>query len=113
MCHYEKLLPLAEGLREQGFDVELPEKTLAPKTKREHIETYLEKLKNADILLLGNVEGYVGVSTFFEAGWAYALGKPIFALETIDANSDYHEDLAAIDVVELDGDFDKMKGAAK
>lgn len=45
---------------------------------------------------------------FFEAGWAFALGKPVFVLESIDRESDYAEDLLAIGAVELKGDLGKI-----
>ena len=109
MRFYERLLPVAEKLRELGHEVNLPEKNLKELNKSELILRHLTKLRESDTLLLGNSDGYIGASTFFEAGWAFALDKPIFALEKLDEESDFTEDLRAIGVVELENNFDKLK----
>ena len=42
------------------------------------------KIKMADIVFIFNKDGYVGVSTTLELGYAMALGKPIYALSDKD-----------------------------
>ena len=109
MRFYEQLLPVAEKLRELGHEVDLPEKTTEKLSKTELISQHFAKLRESDALLVGNVGGYIGTSTFFEAGWAFALAKPIFTLEKLDETSAFTEDLRAIGVIELDNNFDKLK----
>lgn len=42
------------------------------------------KIKMADVVFLYNKNGYSGVSTTLEIGYAVALGKPIYALSDKD-----------------------------
>jgi nucleoside 2-deoxyribosyltransferase len=42
------------------------------------------KIKMADIVFLYNPDGYAGVSTTLELGYAMALGKPIYAFSDKD-----------------------------
>lgn len=42
------------------------------------------KIKMADIVFLYNPDGYAGVSTTLELGYAMALGKPIYAFSDED-----------------------------
>jgi nucleoside 2-deoxyribosyltransferase len=111
MRHYKKLLPVAERLRASGFAVELPDASDGA-TKTEYIKQHMNKMLESDILIIGNIDGYVGASTFFESGWAYALKKPIFVLEKLDENSIYTEDLRAISVTVLENDFNKLNIAS-
>lgn len=42
------------------------------------------KIKMADVVYVYNKDGYAGVSTTLEMGYAVALGKPIYALSDKD-----------------------------
>jgi hypothetical protein len=42
------------------------------------------KIRMADVVFVYNVDGYIGVSTNMEIGYAAALGKPIYALSGKD-----------------------------
>jgi nucleoside 2-deoxyribosyltransferase len=42
------------------------------------------KIKMADVVFVYNKDGYAGVSTTLEIGYAIALGKPIYALSDKD-----------------------------
>ena len=108
MRYHEVLAPVVEQLRALGCHVEMPEQDLGGLTKADLMARHLGKLRRSDVLLLGNIAGYVGASTFFEAGWATALGKPVFALEALDGQSEFTEDLRAAGVIELNGDIEKM-----
>jgi nucleoside 2-deoxyribosyltransferase len=114
-----ELEEVADQLRKLGFEVKTPVRSNYHlgdyKLRRQLMDEHLEFIKNADIFLIGNVKtaaekfGRVGTSTYFETGWAYALGKPIFALEKINPESDFAEDLLALGVKILSGDFNKLK----
>ena len=109
---YSQLPEIVAGLEKHGHSVRMPEQGgggVGVDFKRRMIENHLEKLRSVDALLLANIGGRIGTSTFFEAGWAFALGKPVFVLESIDRESDYAEDLLAIGAVELKGDSGKIK----
>lgn len=109
MRHHDELVPVAETLRGLGYEVELPDNNNPSYSKKQHIDKHLGELTESDALLLGNVDGYIGASTFFEAGWAFALKKPIYVLEKFDKNSSFTEDLKAIGAIELCGDWDKLE----
>ena len=84
-------------------------------TKRQYIDEHMSRLQDSNALLLANFDdergdGYIGASCFFEAGWAFALGKPVYALRPIDAKSPFAEDLMAIDCTVINGDMSKIKG---
>lgn len=92
---------LADELRQQGHVVHTPT-TEKLDSKRAYIDRHLELLQESDTLLLANFPedgsqyGRVGVSGFFEAGWAYALGKKVYYLNPLDPESLYTEDLTAV-----------------
>lgn len=44
-------------------------------------------IKKADIVLIYNKDGYMGVSSTLELGYAEALGKPIYAVSDKDSES--------------------------
>jgi nucleoside 2-deoxyribosyltransferase len=44
----------------------------------------LEKIDRADVVYVVNPGGYVGKSVSLDVGYAYAKGKPVYALHTID-----------------------------
>ena len=109
---YPQLIDLKNRLEKLGYAVELPDEgsgETGSDFKRRMIDDHLSKLRRADVLLLANIGRRIGASTFFEAGWAFALGKPIYVLEEIDDSSDFAEDLRAIGVVELRGDLGIIK----
>lgn len=43
------------------------------------------KMRLADIIYIFNKEGYIGVSTNIEVGYAYSLNKPIYVYEENDS----------------------------
>lgn len=93
---------LAEKIRSQGNSVHTPTVSQESRTKRSFIDEHLAKLVESDALIVGNfcaegeAYGRVGASTFFEAGWAYALGKPVYCVAALDPASPYTEDITAI-----------------
>ena len=107
---YPQLLQIASELEKKGFSVYLPEQSVGAGTafKRRMIDNHMEKLRTVDVLLVANVGGRIGASTFFEAGWAFALGKPVAILEPIDMDSDYAEDLLAIGAIEFNSDLNNL-----
>ena len=45
-------------------------------------QNHLDAISKADFLYVYDPQGVVGMSTMMEIGWALAIQKPIFALET-------------------------------
>jgi nucleoside 2-deoxyribosyltransferase len=114
MKFIDKFIQTKKYLEATGFDVETPEYLAKNLTKKEHIVDHLKKLKTCDILLLTNYiddtgYGYVGVSGFFEAGWAFALDKKVYLLNKVNPESPYAEDLGAIINENLNGDLNQIK----
>ncbi len=114
MHHADKFAALHESLEAAGHQAILPQ-TEEGLTKRQYIDEHMSRLQDSDALLLANFDdergdGYIGASCFFEAGWAFALGKPVYALRPIDAKSPFAEDLMAIDCTVINGDMSKIKG---
>lgn len=114
MRHADKFAALQESLEAEGHRVAMPQIEKRP-TKRQYIDEHMSKLLDSDALLLANFDddrgdGYVGASCFFEAGWAFALKKPIYALNPLDAESPFAEDLMAIGCNVINGDASKIKG---
>jgi nucleoside 2-deoxyribosyltransferase len=44
----------------------------------------LEKIDEADVVYVVNPDGYVGKSVCVDIGYAYAKGKPIYCMHSID-----------------------------
>ena len=114
MRHTDKFAALQDSLEAAGHQAILPQ-TEEGLTKRQYIDEHMSRLQGSDALLLANFDdergnGYIGASCFFEAGWAFALGKPVYALQSIDATSPFAEDLMAIDCQVINGDMSKIKG---
>jgi len=114
MRHTDKFAALQDSLEAAGHQAILPQ-TEEGLTKRQYIDEHMSRLQGSDALLLANFDdergdGYIGASCFFEAGWAFALGKPVYALRPIDAKSPFAEDLMAIDCTVINGDMSKIKG---
>ena len=114
MRHTDKFAALQDSLEAAGHQATLPQ-TEEGLTKRQYIDEHMSRLQDSNALLLANFDdergdGYIGASCFFEAGWAFALGKPVYALRPIDAKSPFAEDLMAIDCTVINGDMSKIKG---
>lgn len=114
MRHADKFAALQELLKAAGYQATIPQ-TEEHLTKRQYIDEHMSRLQGSDALLLANFDdergnGYIGASCFFEAGWAFALGKPVYTLQPIDATSPFAEDLMAIDCQVINGDMSKIKG---
>ena len=114
MRHTDKFAALQDSLEAAGHQAILPQ-TEEGLTKRQYIDEHMSRLQGSDALLLANFDdergnGYIGASCFFEAGWAFALGKPVYTLQSIDATSPFAEDLMAIDCQVINGDMSKIKG---
>jgi hypothetical protein len=114
MRHTDKFAALQDSLEAAGHQATLPQ-TEEGLTKRQYIDEHMSRLQDSDALLLANFDdergdGYIGASCFFEAGWAFALGKPVYTLQPIDATSPFAEDLMAIDCQVINGDMSKIKG---
>lgn len=113
MKHIDEVIALQRQLAQNGHDVEIPTSGVE-QSKLAHIEAHMTKLKAVDCLLVANVDdprgkGYIGASSFFEIGWAYALGKPVYLLQAPDAQSMYTEDIEAIECINLDNNLEAVK----
>ncbi|MCL2869734.1 hypothetical protein FWF48_02925 [Candidatus Saccharibacteria bacterium] len=114
-----QLEKVANDLCQLGFETQAPVRsdyTVGDNERRRKLmDEHLSFIKNCDAFIVGNVKepnekyGRVGNSTYFETGCAYILGKPIFSLYGIDPESNFAEDLLALNVIVLDKNYKKLK----
>lgn len=114
MKHYDEAVKLGLELKKLGIEADLPKAHDETSTKLDYIKAHMDNLKTADALLVANFndsrgDGYIGASCFFEIGWAYALGKPIFLLFPPDKKALFTEDIEAIGCTVLNNRLEAMK----
>lgn len=85
------------------------------KNKIEHnlIRDYFEKIKNADAVLIINIDkkgisNYIGGNSFLEMGFAHCLNKSIFILNDVP-DIIYTDEILAMQPVVLNGDLLKIQ----
>jgi len=96
--HYKDICVMIRNFENQGIEVlsprhstvinpgedfvllETDETTCPEKLEREHLNAICQ----ASALYLYNPDGYVGLSSAMEVGWALALGKPIYVNEVCE-----------------------------
>lgn len=102
---------------EQYAEGVLAEETAHESTKNkiEHdlIRDYFEKIKNADAILVVNVDkkgirNYIGGNAFLEMSFAHILNKPIFILNEIP-DMIYTDEILAMQPIVINGDFLKIE----
>lgn len=103
MLFLEKMKSLKQSFELHGIGVTLPcdGKDDSAKAIRGYNEAALERLQNAEVLLVVNEEkrgisGYIGSNTLIEIGMAFALHKPIYLLHEYDIAQDCADELAAL-----------------
>ena len=74
------------------------------------IREHFDKIKEADAVLICNftkkgIKNYIGANTFLEAGFAYYLGKPTFALNPLPEQDYIHDEINALGIIVLDGNL--------
>ena len=100
MDFFAEMVSLQDTLEAAGLQVGIPaaeevkvdysatcDKDLA-RIKKQFIDEHLAKIRVADAVLLANftkrgIVGYIGANTLIEAAFGYALGKPIFVLNSL------------------------------
>ena len=91
----EEVIEFAEKLKKMGVHVYLPHYYTYHHGGLEKINghdkrfiamglthDHFHKIRLADVIFVYNKNGYVGPSTTLEIGFATALGKPVYALES-------------------------------
>ena len=75
----QQINELEQKLEKENIDLEIPN------IKQNHgILNCLEKIDDADVVYVVNPDGYVGKSVCVDMGYAYAKGKPIYVMHSID-----------------------------
>ena len=82
------------------------------------IRAHFDKIKESDAVLICNytkkgVENYIGANTFLEAGFAYYLNKPTYALNPLPEYPYIHDEILSLGIMVLDGDLKKIKEEPK
>ena len=126
----DEVIEIAKELEALGHDVLLPRGVITGAIKQagfdpvaakhengfDAIRAHFEKIKESDAILICNytkrgVENYIGANTFLEAGLAYCLNKPIYALHALPAQPYIHDEILSLGIEVIDGDLTKI-GAA-
>ena len=77
------------------------------------VREHLDKIKESDAILVCNftkngIENYIGANTFLEMGFAYYIGKPIFAINPLPDYKYINDEILSFDVEMLNGDLTKI-----
>lgn len=107
---HEALLPhgiMVDAIHQPDFDPVKAKHDNGYDAIREHFD----KIKEADAVLVCNftkksIRNYIGANTFLEAGFAYYLGKPIFALNPLPEQDYIHDEINALEITVLDGNLE-------
>lgn len=76
-------------------------------------KTHLDKIENSDAILVANftkgeIENYIGASTFLEMAFAHYRGKKIFVLNPLPNQKYIDDELNAYDAIVLDGKINNI-----
>lgn len=123
-----KMLNAEKELLQKGHKVVLPKHTkeyaeieseadtshesIKDKIEQDLIRDYFEEIKNADAVLIINVDkygiqNYIGGNAFLEMGFAYVLSKPIYILNQIPEIF-YKDEILAMQPITLNGNLSKI-----
>lgn len=85
---YDRVRSAVETFQSRGltchtpaFDFDETKVIVGREQKYQLTWSFLEKVRVSDVLYVIDTEGYTGTSVSLEVGYAYALGKPIYAIE--------------------------------
>jgi hypothetical protein len=120
--HLRKMDDIKKQLVALGHTVQLPHKseyflkhndfdeTSDPETKNMYIKKHMEKINNADAILVVNeekngIQGYIGGNTFLEMGFALRDDVKIFILNPYAPQLPYVEEIAGMLPIVINGDL--------
>ena len=109
---HEVLLPngiLIDAIHKPDFDPVAAKHDNGYDAIREHFN----KIKGSDAVLVCNftkngIENYIGANTFLEMGFAYYVGKPIFAINPLPNYKYINDEILSFGVKVLDNDLTKI-----
>jgi nucleoside 2-deoxyribosyltransferase len=85
---YDRVRSAVETFQSHGltchtpaFDFDETKVVVGREQKYQLTWIFLEKVKASDVLYVIDTDGYTGTSVCLEVGYAYALGKPVYAIE--------------------------------
>lgn len=105
---HEVLMPIAAAGVDY-WDEDGTKKVEAKKSLR-LMETHLDKINDGDVILVanytkGDIENYIGASTFLEMGYAKYKGKKIFVLHPLPNQKYINDELISWEPIVLNGDI--------
>lgn len=112
--NHEVVLPKhAKEYAENILTEETPHESTKNKIEQDLIRDYFEKIKNADAILIVNIDkkdicNYIGGNAFLEMGFAHILNKKIFLLNEIPEMI-YTDEILAMQPILLNGDLSKIQ----
>ena len=100
---------IAEVIKKVDYDPVLAKSNNGYDAIREHFS----KIKKNDAVLICNYtkkdnENYIGANTFLEAGFAYCLNKPIYALNPLPNQPYIHDEIVALNIKIINNDLTKI-----
>lgn len=128
MQHTEKMLALADQLKNQGHqiiitgfaasfvgksDTEKEQIKLEQKHNQDAIREFWHLMQGADAVLVANfdkngIKNYIGGNVLMEIGFAHVLNQKIFLLNPIPDIPFYKTEIEAVKPVILNGDLTKI-----
>jgi len=111
--NHEIILPRnAEKRAKNDLTNETSHESIRNKVDNDLIRDYFNKIKNADAILVVNMEknkvkSYIGGNSFLEMGFAHALNKEIFLLSDIPEMI-YTDEIKAMQPIILRGDLERI-----
>ncbi len=81
--------------------------------KHSMMRDHMNKIAQADVILVWNqpkkgINGYIGGNTLVEMGYAFALEKPIYLLNSIPQDVPYRDEIVGMNPTILEGDLNTM-----
>jgi predicted RNA-binding protein with PUA domain len=111
--NHEVVLPKnTKKYAEKVLTEEISSESTKNKIEYDLIRDYFKKIKNADAVLVVNVDkkgirNYIGGNSFLEMGFAHCLNKKIFLLNAIP-DMIYTDEILALQPVVLNGNLFKI-----
>ena len=123
---FDKMVDIQKQLETNGHEVYRPiqvpglnyleedgSKRIEAKKRLNLAKIHFDKIENSDAILVanytkGNIENYIGASTFLEMSFAHYRGKKIFVLNPLPNQKYIDDELQSYDAIILNGDLNKI-----
>ena len=98
--------------RKLGFAQKDERERLQSKAYRAHVpaavHAHFERIRKADICYIYNKDGYLGINTTLEIGYAHHKKKKIYFLNPVPEQKYIIDEILTVEPIVLNGDFSKI-----